>query len=304
MDEYYQAIGRLPQPLRARLAALPPGQAPRVREIRLRSGRPVELRGEVFWYPGPGESDFSARPEGSPALTHRQLQECFFALCGQSVHSCAPELRQGFVTLPGGHRVGVAGVPVRDEQGRIDGFKTVSSLALRIARRPAETLPAELQAALAEGSQGLLLAGPPGSGKTTLLRAAAGWLSEAGRTVAVVDERCELFPCGMQGFAFPPPARCDVLSAWPKAQGILQAVRTLGPEIVLCDELGDGEEVRAVEEGLHAGVRFLLTVHAGREEDLRRRPQLRALAATGAFDRLVLLESGLAPGRVRRVVAL
>lgn len=304
MDEYYQAIGRLPEPLRSSLATLPADRAAGVWEVRLRSDRPVELRGQASLYPGPGAGTFLHSPEGSPPLSHRQLQECFFALCGQSVHSCAPELRQGFVALPGGHRVGVAGVPVRDEKGRIDGFKTVSSLDLRIARRPARALPEELRRVLAEGFRGLVLAGPPGSGKTTLLRAAAGWLCAAGRTVTVVDERCELFPCGAQGFAFPPPPRCDVLSAWPKGPGILQAVRTLGPEVVLCDELGDGEEVRAVEQGLHAGVDFLLTVHAGREEDLRRRPALRALAATGAFDRLVLLEAGPVPGRVRRVTAL
>ena len=302
MDEYYQAIQSLPEALQTRLAALPPAQAAQVREIRLRSERPVELRGEQFRYllaAGGAGPD----PALSPALSHRQLQECFYALCGQSVHSRAAELRQGYVTLPGGHRVGVAGVPVRDEEGTITGFKTVTSLNLRVARRVAVSLPEEMAAALRDFT-GLLVAGPPGSGKTTLLRAVAGQLCRMGQTVSVVDERCELFPGGMQGFAFVPPPHCDVLSSWPKARGILQAVRTLGPDVILCDELGDSEEVRAVAQGLHAGVRFALTVHAAAPEDLVRRPPLRELTATGAFDRLILLESGLHPGRVRQVIRL
>lgn len=302
MDEYYQVIRRLPEQLQARLATLPSGEAPGVREIRLRSGRPAELRGERTLYPDRA-GGFCDDPDGSPALTHSQLQECFYTLCGQSVHSRAPELRQGFVTLPGGHRVGVAGIPIREETGLIAGFKTVTSLNLRIARRCSVSLPPEAAQAL-QNFTGLLVAGPPGSGKTTLLRAVAAQLCRMGQTVAVVDERCELFPCGMQGFAFELPLHCDVLSAWPKARGILQAVRTLCPDVILCDELGDEEEVRAVMQGLHAGVRFVLTVHAASREDLARRPPLRELTSTGAFDRLILLESSLHPGRIRRVMGL
>ena len=302
MDEYYQVIRWLPEELQTRLTMLPSGEAPGVREIRLRSGRPVELRGERTLYPDI-TGGFCTDPSGSPPLKHSRLQECFYALCGQSVHSRAPELRKGFVTLPGGHRVGVAGIPIREEGSAIAGFKTVSSLNLRIARRCVAPLPEEAAQVL-QNFTGLLVAGPPGSGKTTLLRAVAEQLCQTGRTVAVVDERCELFPCAQQGFAFELPLHCDVLSAWPKAQGILQAVRTLGPDVILCDELGDGEEVRAVMQGLHAGVRFVLTVHAASREDLSRRPPLRELTSTGAFDRLILLESCLRPGRVRQVSSL
>ena len=110
--------------------------------------------------------------------------------------------------------------------------------------------------------------------------------------------------CSRMSAAISACLTCDVLSAWPKAQGILQAVRTLGPDVILCDELGDGEEVRAVMQGLHAGVRFVLTVHAASREDLSRRPPLRELTSTGAFDRLILLESCLRPGRVRQVSSL
>lgn len=302
MDEYYQAIRSLPESLQTRLAALPPAQAEGVREVRLRSERPVELRGEQTGYLL-ASGGIGSDPAQAPPLSHPQLQECFYAVCGQSVHSRATELRQGYVTLPGGHRVGLAGVPTRDEHGAITGFKTVTSLNLRIARRCDVSLPGEMLTAL-QSFTGLLVAGPPGSGKTTLLRAIAGRLCQMGQTVAVVDERCELFPCGMQGFAFAAPLHCDVLSSWPKARGILQAVRTLAPDVVLCDELGDSEEVRSVMQGLHAGVRFVLTIHAASKEDLARRPPLRELTSTSAFDRLVILENSLHPGRIQQVTQL
>lgn len=127
-------------------------------------------------------------------------------------------------------------------------------------------------------------------------------LSEKGRRVAVVDERCELFPCTSRGFALPVPNHCDVLSDMPKAEGILSAVRSLGPQDVLCDELGGVEDMAAVRQGLGCGVCFVASIHGETKEDL----QLRcgALLGKGGFAHAVFLRGNQAPGQIAEVMAL
>ena len=160
----------------------------------------------------------------------------------------------------------------------------------------------EQMTALIDASGSWILVGPPGSGKTTLLRQVAYALSEKGRRVAVVDERCELFPCTSRGFALPVPYHCDVLSDMPKAEGILSAVRSLGPQDVLCDELGGAEDMAAVQQGLGCGVRFVASIHGETREDL----QLRcgALLGKGGFEYAVLLKGNQAPGQIAEIMTL
>lgn len=119
MDEYYSAIQRLPGFLRPALAAVSPQLACTVQEVRLRSGRPVVLSTSK------GPVGLPAAP-GCECVTHPQLQECFFSLCDHSVHSYEQQIARGFFTLPGGHRVGVAGV-LHLEKGELKGFQTVTS---------------------------------------------------------------------------------------------------------------------------------------------------------------------------------
>ena len=129
MDEYYAAIRRLPGFLRRPLEDLSPRQAQTIHEIHLRSGRPVVLTcaDGQFCLPGQGAG------QGGPVLTHAQLQECFYSLCEHSVHSYEQQLARGFFTLPGGHRVGVAGLFHMQGQA-MKGLCTVTSLNIRIAR--------------------------------------------------------------------------------------------------------------------------------------------------------------------------
>ena len=208
------------------------------------------------------------------------------------------ELTRGFFTLRGGHRVGVAGIAHWSGEVRT-GWRTVTSLNIRVARARSRPLPADVEELTAR-SANWLVAGPPGSGKTTLLRDVARALSRRGARVTVVDERCELFPCSGKGFALPVPLHCDVLSDMPKAEGILTAVRSLGPQYILCDELGGGADLAAVEQGLACGVRFIVSVHGECVEDLTRR--CGSLWGMGGFVRAVFLRGQETPGQVRQVV--
>ena len=290
MDEYSAAIRRLPAFARRPLEALDPRQKAAVQEVHLRSGRPVALTGPKGQYLLPG----------GLSLTHAQLQECFLSLCGHSVHSYEEQLAQGFFTLPGGHRVGVAGL-VHTQNGLARGFSTVTSLNIRVARTLASQLPAELRDHLLGPFRGLVLAGPPGSGKTTLLRGVSALLSRAGKKVAVVDERQEIWPCTAEGFAASAPLHCDVLSGCQKRQGILFALRSLGPQVILCDELGDKEDFAAIDAGAKAGVSFVCTVHGGDCRAVERRFGADKEELARDFSAIALLAGADQPGTVRQV---
>ena len=301
-ERFFEAAVQLPQFLSASLMRVAEGEAARITEIRLRSGRPVLLtlpEGGRYLLP---DGALEEREGGrSVRLTHGQLSECFLALCQYSVHSYEREIAEGFFTIGGGHRVGVAGTAVRDAQGGILQIKSPTSLCIRVARTPNGLLPPQLTDLLTEPSLGLLIAGAPGSGKTTVLRACSRALSGLGRRTAVVDERRELWPAGERGFTDLPPDNCDVLSGYPKHLGILQALRSLSPQVILCDEVGGARDAQAVAAGANAGVGLVVTIHGRSMQELRRRPQARALLQTGAFYKVAFLTGESSPGKVAAV---
>ena len=300
MDEYYNAIQRLPVSVRDALAQLLPTFAVQVHEIRLRSERPV-----VFSTPNGPVLAPNLLPKCASALqlSSRELQECFYSLCEKSVHSYENQLSQGFFTIPGGHRVGVAGICRTAENGR-NSFQTITSLNLRVARMLFVPLPPLLQGSLADSFHGMILAGSPGSGKTTLLRSIIKAASEQGKKVAVVDERQELWPCDPWGNSPRIPLNCDVLSNCPKTSGIEMAVRCLGPQIVVCDVLGSSEEFRQVERGIQSGVGFICSVHAASMDELEARLEQSRARLRAVFSLCTFLEGPQKPGCIREVVAL
>ena len=274
-----QAAARLPDFVLAHLAALPEDVRARATEIRMRAGNPVTL----------------TLPEGPRPLPLRlsgaQLAQVLRALCEYSVYSYTEDIARGYVTLPGGHRAGVCGTAVT-ENGLVTAVRDISSINLRIARENPGAA-SELCERLYQNGRlpGVLISGPPGSGKTTLLRDLARRLSDKlHRRVAVIDERGELAgaregaPCCNLG------ANTDVLTGYPKGEGILLAIRSLSPEMIHCDELGGEADAAALEAGFHTGVRFVATLHAGSAEEALARPIARRLLACGTFDYLVHLE--------------
>lgn len=301
MDAYYDMIRWLPPELSAPMQRLEEEKAQTVTEVRLRSNRPLCCIGAgrtdiLFSSRGP----VTASAQDSWTLSHEMINRCFLALCRYSVHSQARALENGYLTLPGGHRVGVGGSAFYPEPGRLT-VQNITSLNIRIARKEVLRLSPKFCRALRDMKSGMIVAGEPGSGKTTLLRAAVQVLSDINWQTAVVDERGELFPVGSTGFAFLPPGRCDVLSGYPKHIGMQHALRGLGPDVIVCDEVGDLNDVTAIEQAANAGVRLLVSIHAKDMIGLMRRPQYQALLKTGAFDSVVFLEGHLAPGRIREV---
>ncbi len=292
-DYAFDAVAQKLGPYREQLLALPGPVKRQAFDIRFKLGQPAAVFGrEGVFFLGPGGPVRNFSPE-LPCLSAAQMEELFLHICGYSVFSHEEELRQGFVSL-GACRAGVCGTAVA-EGGRVRGLRDATSLVFRVPRDFPGCGDRLFQSG-ADPAAGLLVAGEPSSGKTTLLRDLARSLSLGRfgpcRRVAVLDGRGEL-----GGWDLGPCA--DVLRGYPKAQALDIALRTLSPEVILCDELAP-EDLDSVERAMFAGVGLIASVHA-RGAAPQDRPLCRALLETGAFPVLAALAGRDSPCRVASV---
>ena len=282
-----------------------------IEEIRLRINKPIMLRTNIreFFLPlkNPAGSN-----ERTYVVTKEDLLTSLEKMTFSSIYAAEEGLRQGYLTLPGGHRVGLAGETVV-EFGRIKTLKNISAINIRLAQQPEIDL-ADLLVSLLHKNKSFchtLIASPPRAGKTTVLRQLIRLLSNGlpcigleGQVVGVVDERSKI--AGMyQGVpSFDLGMRTDVLDRCPKALGIGILIRTMSPAVVAVDELGGVEDIEAVRDAIRCGVRVLATVHADSLEELKKREYLKDLLKTEAFERVVLLSRAYGPGTIEGVYDL
>ena len=273
---WQQAISCLPPPRAAQLAAL--DRQGEVEELRLRAGQPPAAK------TAEGEQPLDLRP-----VTAQELRETLSRAARYSVHSYAESLKNGFVTLGGGHRLGVCGT-VAEENGQVVGVRGLASLNLRIARQ-FTGLAAQIVPWIGDGApQSVLLLSPPGLGKTTLLREWVRLISDKGYTVAVADERSEIAALadGVPQFDV---GRCtDVMEGCDKKQAALMLLKTMSPALLAFDEITAPADVEAVSLCAHCGTAVIASAHAANVDDLRQRPLYRAMLELGVFGRAVVIE--------------
>lgn len=281
-----------------------------VEELRLRVGQPFLVRTADRDYFINQEGNISS-PELSYIVVSDDLDGALERMTQSSVYAAEEDLKQGFLILPGGNRVGVSGEVILQD-GKIQTIKHISSLNLRIARdirgRGIKILPLLLGL---EGICHTLLISPPRAGKTTLLRDLIRLVSNGvpqfglcGQTVGVVDERGELAGMWQGKPTYNLGYRTDVLDGCPKARGMSMLVRSMAPQVLAMDELGHQEDVLALQDALRTGVRILCTAHASSLDEALHRPVIAQLLDEGVFERLVVLSRKHGPGTVEGVYDL
>ncbi len=281
-----------------------------VEEVRLKTGKPLMVRFARKDAFVSQDGVLVGCPEEGYVVSPEDVNRVVNIASGASLYAFEEEIRSGYITLPGGHRLGLAGQVVL-ERGRIKTQKHISGLNFRLAREVRgaadEIVPLVLAGSPPRVCHTLIIS-PPRGGKTTVLRDLVRQLSDGvprlgfpGATIGLVDERSEIAACYKGVPQLPVGARTDVLDSCPKAEGIRLMLRAFGPEVVATDEIGRAEDARAVEDALNAGVKVVATAHAGTVDELRKRPFFRYLFALGVIERFVLLERREKPGRVAAV---
>lgn len=241
-------------------------------EVRLRAGRPavaVTISGK--------------NRVCSDTLSANDINECFAELCQYSIHSFAREIREGYITIAGGHRAGFCGNAVI-RNGCIDTLRDISSINLRIAHEIKGCADELYGKAFKNGLCSLLIAGRPLSGKTTLLRDLTRLIGNHSR-VALIDSRNEIAAVYNGSPQLDVGINTDVLSGYPRAQAIETALRTLSPEIIICDEIGS--DISAIKECAHCGVKLIATIHSDSVEQLASSVATKGLL--DCFDRVAII---------------
>ena len=266
-----------------------------IQEIKLRIGKPL-----IIIYRG------KERMWKDVIVTKEEIKETLEYISNYSLYAYEHELKQGFITIEGGHRVGMAGQVIMEE-GKIKNLKYISSINLRISHE-VKNCADKIFPYITYNKQmyHTLLISPPRCGKTTLLRDIIRQVSDGnmwvkGCTVGVVDERSELGGCYLGNPQNEMGVRTDILDRCPKAEGMIMLIRSMAPQVIAVDEIGAQEDVHAIEYAMHCGCKMLATAHGDSMEEIQRKPIFEKLVQERRFERYVILSNRYQIGGIEAV---
>jgi stage III sporulation protein AA len=286
----------LPKTIIEPLEVIPPFQLIEIEEIRIRTGRPIEVT-------------MAGKTEFLPYIVQaNDALQLLNKISHHSIYALEEELKRGYITIDGGHRIGLAGKVIL-ENGKVKAIRDISSFNIRIAKEKIG-ISDNLIPSLYQGQwKHTIIIGPPQTGKTTLLRDIARMASTGDPIrgippykVGIVDERSEIAGCvnGVPQLTF--GNRIDVLDACPKAEGMMMMIRSMSPEILVVDEIGRVEDAEAILEAVNAGIKLIMTTHGESFEDIQKRPTLQKIIKQGIFQRFIELSRKKGPGTITKIL--
>ncbi|MGL5434078.1 MAG: stage III sporulation protein AA [Lachnospiraceae bacterium] len=277
-----------------------------VQEIRMRVHAPLLMIYSNREYYITPSGKLSKRAEEAYLVSKQELKETMEHISNYSLYAFEEEMKQGFITIQGGHRIGIAGKTIVDEHG-IRTMKFISFINVRLSHQikgcAAGVLPYLYDSA---DILHTLIISPPRCGKTTLLRDIIRQVSNGsegvpGMTVGVIDERSEIGAC-YQGIPQNELGiRTDILDCCPKAQGMMMLIRTMSPRVVAVDEIGSREDLEAIEYVMNCGCKLIATVHGSSIDDIKQKPVLRKLVQEKWFERYLVLNNQGRIGNVSQI---
>ena len=245
-------------------------------------------------------------------VTREDIEQTFQIICKYSIHTFMDDITKGFITLRGGHRVGIVGKAIV-ENGQVKNIKHISSLNIRISREIIGCSDKILDHIIKDNNQvnNTLIISPPQCGKTTLLRDIVRNLSNGnkrfgfkGTKVALIDERNEISGSYLGVPQMDVGIRTDIIETCPKDIGIIMLLRSMSPNVIVTDEIGNEKEVKALYTALNGGVSLITTVHGDSIDDIKGRKELSHLLDRELFKKVIILSARKGPGTVEKIYDL
>lgn len=307
---FNEVINYLDPELSRILANIQSNIAEKIEEIRLRNGKPLMV--------SLGNNDYFV---SKSSTLENELKDCVFVdrkhilktfqlISNYSLYSIEEELKNGFITIKGGHRVGVVGKVIYGEKG-IDNITDISSLNIRIAKEIIGVSEKVINYIIKKPNTiyNTLLVSPPQCGKTTLLRDIIRNISNGlpeynfhGLKVGVVDERSEIGGsykgCPQNDVGF----RTDIIDSCRKHDGIMLLLRSMSPNVIATDEIGDEKDIKAIHEAIKAGVKVISTVHGEGIDDILKKPKFKNIITSKIFERIILIDNSKGVGTIQDIV--
>ncbi|MBC2580320.1 stage III sporulation protein AA [Clostridium sp. DJ247] len=268
----------------------------KLQEIRIRADKPLMFQ------------------IGNKEIIHKYIPEfddfkfIIQRISNYSIYAFEEEIRQGYITTKGGHRVGICGRCII-EKNQIKTIKNIASLNIRICKEILNCSDDIMTHILKDNEvMNTIIISPPKCGKTTLIRDIARNISNGientdfkGRKVCIIDERSEIGACFNGIPQLNVGLRTDILDSCPKSEGIIMAIRSMSPDVIVCDEIGTNKDIESILTALNSGVGLITTIHGYDVEDLFNRPVFKDIIDNKVFQRAVILSNRRGVGTVEYI---
>lgn len=281
---------KMPEDLEKALRSLPTAIINTAEEFRFKIGQPISI------------ISLNEEYHISYAVDYDMLNNLINRLLNYSYYAYETELANGYITIEGGHRVGICGKVVL-EKGNVKLIKDISSLNIRCSREVIGASDECLKSILKPDGNihNTLIVSPPKCGKTTLLRDLIRNLSNKGFRVGVCDERSEIAGSYKSNTYYDLGPRTDILDGCPKEQGIIMLIRSMAPNIIATDEIGKSEDIYAIESAMCAGINLITTIHGNSYDDVLN-SAIGGLIKKGIFSCIIFLSNVPKTGSIREVI--